>query len=91
MELLTPPSAVLLCRIAQPVIFYQHTIYCMWTEAGQFLAGNPPTILDRHGEPMALVADLLAGSTVRVHVIDDELQTVQIISRKTHNPFAEAT
>ena len=90
METITLPSTVILSRIIQPIALDHHTIYCMWTQAGQFLAGSPPTVLDFQGEQMVLTAELPAGSTVRAHLVDDELRTLQLIARKSVNPFTDA-
>jgi hypothetical protein len=90
MELLTPPSAVLLSRLIHPVTFYQHHIYWLELEAGGFLAGHPPVVLDQAGEPVILAAEIPVGSMVRAHVVDGDLRTVQIVHRKVVNPFAMA-
>jgi hypothetical protein len=90
MELLTPPSAVLLSRLVQPVIFYQHRIFWLETEAGGFLAGQPPVVLDASGEPIVMAAEIPVGSVARAHVVDGDLRTVQITQRKVVNPFAMA-
>ncbi len=82
---------MLLSRIVQPVVFHQHRIYCLLVEGhDRFLAGEPPQILDSYGETIVLHNEVATGSVVRVHAVDDELRTVQLIQRKALNPFARA-
>lgn len=91
MELLTPVCSVLLSRIVQPIIFYQHNIYCLIIDpAGRFVSASRPAVLDLCGEPVQLQAEIPYGSAVRVHTVDGYLRTVQIIRRKLVNPFATA-
>jgi hypothetical protein len=87
MELLTPPCAVLLCRIHLPIVFYQHSIYCLIIDAGRFVSATRPMIIDVNGEPMDLRFEIEVGSIVRVHSEDGYLRTVQVIERKFINPF----
>jgi hypothetical protein len=80
---------VLLSRLYQPVIFFQHQVYCVYLEsAGRFMSAQCPVILDKYGEPLTLQTEIPIGSVIRVHAIDGFLRTVQVIQQKVINPFS---
>ena len=84
---ITPPTRVIANHLRWPLRLYCDTVYQLVTEAGDFVAANPPIV--KAGAPTTLTADLSPGSIVRFEADERRLMTaVQLINPIFDNPFA---
>lgn len=86
---ITLPTKVIACHLRWPLKHHRQTVYQLVTDAGDFVAANPPIVYDKAGAPTTLTADLSPGSIVRFEADERRLMTaVQLINPIFDNPFA---
>lgn len=89
----TEPTKVVAANLRHPIrVSNLVHYYSLITDGGEFSAGTPPDLYDRHGAPTALSSELAAGSLVRVSVSDDGVMVaVQLIEPIYDDPFARCS
>jgi hypothetical protein len=76
---ITLPTKVIACHLRWPLKHHRQTVYQLVTDAGDFVAANPPIVYDKAGAPTTLTADLSPGGILRVEHQDGVLKSVQLL------------